>query len=52
MYTYSAKPSTIEEVQTTIEKWFGTRYKRNRRSLLSLSSLGSMCSFHTQLTTT
>jgi hypothetical protein len=27
MYTYSAKPSTIEEVQTTIENWFGTRYK-------------------------
>jgi hypothetical protein len=27
MYTYSAKPSTIEEVQTTIENWFGARYK-------------------------
>jgi hypothetical protein len=27
MYTYSAKPNTIEEVQTTIENWFGTRYK-------------------------
>ena len=27
MYTYSAKPGTIEEVQTTIEEWFGTRYK-------------------------
>src|SRR5580704_8785038 len=27
MYTYSAKPDTIEEVQTTIENWFGTRYK-------------------------
>jgi len=27
MYTYSAKPSTIEEVQTTIESWFDTRYK-------------------------
>jgi hypothetical protein len=27
MYTYSAKPSTIEEVQSTIENWFGTRYK-------------------------
>jgi hypothetical protein len=27
MYTYSAKPSTIQEVQTTIENWFGARYK-------------------------
>ena len=27
MYTYSAKPSTIEEVQNAIESWFGTRYK-------------------------
>src|ERR1700693_6127884 len=27
MSTYSAKPSTIEEVQSTIENWFGTRYK-------------------------
>lgn len=27
MYTYSAKPSTIEEVQTTIENWFGARSK-------------------------
>jgi hypothetical protein len=27
MSTYSAEPSTIEEVQTTIENWFGTRYK-------------------------
>jgi hypothetical protein len=27
MYTYSAKPSTIEELQTTIENWFDTRYK-------------------------
>src|SRR6266853_7052470 len=27
MYTYSVKPSTIEEVQTTIENWFGARYK-------------------------
>ena len=27
MYTYSAKPNTIEEVQATIENWFGTRYK-------------------------
>ena len=27
MYTYSAKPNTIDEVQTTLENWFGTRYK-------------------------
>ncbi len=27
MYTHSAKPSTIEEVRTTIENWFDTRYK-------------------------
>src|ERR1700722_6102820 len=27
MYTYVAKPVTIEEVQTTIEDWFGARYK-------------------------
>jgi hypothetical protein len=27
MYTYSSKPSTIEEVQTTIENWFETRLK-------------------------
>lgn len=27
MLTVSAKPSTLEEVQSTIEKWFGTRYK-------------------------
>ena len=27
MSTYSAEPSTIEEVQTTIENWFGARYK-------------------------
>ena len=27
MYTYSAKPNTIEEVQTTIEHWFGASYK-------------------------
>src|SRR5260370_3158942 len=27
MYTYYAKPSTTEEVHTTIENWFGTRYK-------------------------
>ena len=27
MYTDSAKPSTIEELQVTIENWFGTRYK-------------------------
>jgi hypothetical protein len=26
--TVSAKPSTIEEVQAEIEKWFGTRYKQ------------------------
>jgi len=32
MYTYSAKPSTIEEVQTTIENWFGTRYKEAKPS--------------------
>jgi hypothetical protein len=31
MLTYSAKPNTIEEVQTTIEKWFGTRYKAAKR---------------------
>jgi len=30
MYTYSAKPNTIEEVQTTIENWFGTRYKETK----------------------
>lgn len=28
MYTYSAEPNTIEEVQSTIENWFGTRYKQ------------------------
>jgi hypothetical protein len=27
MYTYSSKPTTIEEVQSTIENWFGARYK-------------------------
>ncbi len=37
MYTYSAKPSTIEEVQTTIENWFGTRYKEAKPTF----SLGS-----------
>lgn len=32
MYTYSAEPNTIEEVQTTIENWFGTRYKEAKPS--------------------
>jgi hypothetical protein len=27
MYTYSATPNTIEEVEATIENWFGARYK-------------------------
>jgi len=31
MYTYSAKPNTIEEVQTTIENWLGSRYKEAKR---------------------
>jgi hypothetical protein len=30
MYTYSSKPNTIEEVQTTIENWLGTRYKETK----------------------
>jgi hypothetical protein len=30
MDTYSAKPNTIEEVQTTIENWFDTRYKQSK----------------------
>ena len=33
MYTYSAKPSTIEELQTTIENWFATRYKEAKPPL-------------------
>lgn len=30
MYTYSAKPGTIDEVQTTIENWLGARYKETK----------------------
>jgi hypothetical protein len=42
MYTYSAEPSTIEEVQTTIENWFGTRYKEAKPPFSLKSSQTSL----------
>src|SRR5689334_9750449 len=39
MYTYSANPSTIEEVQKAIENWFRARYKEAKpRRALSVKS--------------
>src|SRR5690348_2420080 len=31
MLTYSAQPETVEEVQTTIQKWFGDKNKKSNR---------------------
>jgi hypothetical protein len=37
MYTFSAEPNTLKEVQTTIEQWFDASYKKETKPPCTLS---------------